>query len=154
RPDHCGIPFMQSLKRCTCSWPTRLRPPSPSRSSLPTSSWHLFSIDGFCAARAGAARATSANVSTIVLIFCLLDAAPVGAPPNGYGPGWTVRMLGGLHDHADCAIRTCGRAICTRSLQHISSGAPVPRGGQRDHSIIPCGYGHGRLQLAAAGGLL
>jgi hypothetical protein len=59
---------MQSLKRCTLSWPTWLRPSVASGSSLPTNARHIFANDGLCAAREGVAKAMRESISTIVFI--------------------------------------------------------------------------------------
>ena len=69
----CGAPYRrapikQSLKRCTLSWPSWLRPSVASGCSLPTNARHSFSNDDLCAAYEGAANAMRENTSRMVLI--------------------------------------------------------------------------------------
>src|SRR5262245_3129348 len=62
---------MQSLKRCTLSWPSWLRPSVASGTSLPASWRHTFSNDLLCAAKEEEPKATRESTTTIILIFAL-----------------------------------------------------------------------------------
>src|SRR2546421_3859821 len=70
---------MQSLKRCTLSWPIWLFPSVASGSSLPANSRHVFSNDDPCAAREGVANAMRESTSTIVFISLSKFSALAGA---------------------------------------------------------------------------